>query len=473
MFKNAYPNNIVGNPMQPSYDVHKWVKTLEKIYLLSQQSQNWNQSFKQITAGWDPVELQDFISWMKFYNEGGHMAYKTAQFAPGFVVPTKVGPPNLEAPSVDDIVAKKIKAIIGRLNAAERLASDPDVKKELQKTLDMGLNKWFEELHHLKRMIQTSNVRYASTINDFIFKSATKLAQQGFKKAAVEMAKFAQDPAAMPIAGALPGMTPPPVDPNVTAPQPENVGDDGTSAVDEFIKGLNFEDENDIQDPEDDPLSEMTIIAQEIEVPQQQAMPQAVPQTEMAPIQEETVEQPVLEGTPVVVSEEADDLIDAALSRISLKDVILELDGLVNFFRTREIPRKLAKIDLMLDALNLSSFFPTLGEASNKILESNQYVLTRIEDILSKLKGSITLPNEIEVETDATGEIGELPETISPEVVRQQLQQQNQEEKEQKEARKNLQRQQERQQVENIQQDLAQPTQVVTPPSNPNIPPTA
>ena len=134
MLKSAYPNNIVNDPVQPSYDTNKWVKTLEKIYLLTQQNQDWNQSFKQVTAGWNPVELQDFISWMKFYNEGNHMAYKTAQFAPGYIVPTKLGPPNLDPPKPEDNVARKIKAIIGRLNAAERLASDPEVKKELQKT---------------------------------------------------------------------------------------------------------------------------------------------------------------------------------------------------------------------------------------------------------------------------------------------------------------------------------------------------
>ena len=43
----------------------------------------------------------------------------------------------------------------------------------------------------------------------------------------------------------------------------------------------------------------------------------------------------------------------------------------------------------MLNELDLASMFPSLSEAVNKSLESNNYCLTRIEDIISKLRGTL------------------------------------------------------------------------------------
>ena len=44
----------------------------------------------------------------------------------------------------------------------------------------------------------------------------------------------------------------------------------------------------------------------------------------------------------------------------------------------------------MLDSLGLATFFPSLSEAQNKSLEANNYVSTRVDDILSKLRGSMS-----------------------------------------------------------------------------------
>src|SRR5690606_15592176 len=65
------------------------------------------------------------------------------------------------------------------------------------------------------------------------------------------------------------------------------------------------------------------------------------------------------------------------------------LEMLVGIYKQREIPRQLSKLDMVMDRLGLAAYFPQLGEAQSKALESTQYVSTRIEDILSKLKGSI------------------------------------------------------------------------------------
>jgi hypothetical protein len=193
------------------------------------------------------------------------------------------------------------------------------------------------------------------------------------------------------------------------------------------------------------------------------AKPVSVPKAEI-----EIVDEPQ-ESADTLVHKKTDDLLENALSGITITDVIERLDTLVNLFRTREIPRQLAIIDLMMDQLNLSSFFPGLAEASSKSLESNQYALTRIEEVLSKLKGSIKNPKEQEL--DLLGkEISTSPSAVDLEGVRSSLEDQENKEK----ARKQQRRLDEQAKVEKpvieVEEDLAQPVNLPTSPAAPAAP---
>lgn len=79
------------------------------------------------------------------------------------------------------------------------------------------------------------------------------------------------------------------------------------------------------------------------------------------------------------------DVIDKALESITMNDVIARLQALSRVFQNREIARQLSIVDLMLDKLGISGFFPALAEATRSALESNQYCQTRIEEVLNKL----------------------------------------------------------------------------------------
>jgi hypothetical protein len=81
--------------------------------------------------------------------------------------------------------------------------------------------------------------------------------------------------------------------------------------------------------------------------------------------------------------------IDAAFADVTIADIVDKLENIANIFRTRELARQLTVVDFMLNALNMSSLFPSLSEAINKNLDANQYCLTRLEDILSRLRGAI------------------------------------------------------------------------------------
>lgn len=155
-----------------------------------------------------------------------------------------------------------------------------------------------------------------------------------------------------------------------------------------------------------------------------------------------------------------DALIDAAFATLKVGDIVKQLDDLSRIFKNREIARRLSIVDMMMDKLGLSSFFPSLAEATRSALESNQYCLTRIEEVRSKLGGALdgkgqslhdmgqqhsirNQPDETELKVD------EEPVEPGLEGVKQRLGDQMQKEKLRKEMRKNVEQSNLLNQVEN------------------------
>lgn len=490
------------------YNIDKWKQLFSKIYSLSSSGYDYNEAFKFATAEMDDLEKHDFRHWLKFYQEQNHMKYKMAQnFPMSNVDPMSMFPaPKEPDTSKDDIIKKKINSIVSRLQSAEKLATNPDVRDVLSKTLQIPLYKWLEELHLIKRYIQTAKISNAKTLDDLIVKHAYKIHTLGYPVAAEEFKKFAQvapagdamvnSPVPSATAGPLPGI-PIPTDPNAAGlPAPEMApelsealdGDeDKKNPLDKLVDNLNFNDANDINDvlgPEgddDDPLASIVVTAQEVNQMAQQ--PVAPQQRRIAPQPQKVVEPEEQEQfASTVMHKKTDDLIEAALGQVSVKDIIYRLESLVNLFRTREIPRQLAIVDLMMDHLNLSSFFPTLAEASSKTLESNQYALTRIEEILSKLKGSIknTKDQQIDLLGDNKVDLSDIPEGLNPESIKQNLEgnkkvedlakQEKREYREQQEAERRELASPAESDLEVSQDDLNQPSEVVQQPAKPIAP---
>lgn len=80
---------------------------------------------------------------------------------------------------------------------------------------------------------------------------------------------------------------------------------------------------------------------------------------------------------------------DEMLKGVTVADIVAELEDISKDYKTRSQPRRLSKVDMMLDSVGLASMFPSLSEAQNKALEANNYISTRVDDILSKLRGAM------------------------------------------------------------------------------------
>jgi hypothetical protein len=73
----------------------------------------------------------------------------------------------------------------------------------------------------------------------------------------------------------------------------------------------------------------------------------------------------------------------------TIQDVVDILEPAAQQLSERKDVRELTKADMMLDALSVASHFPELGEAIAKMIESTIYVHTRLEKVISKLKGGL------------------------------------------------------------------------------------
>lgn len=483
MKKKAYPHEEQGLFVDSPRNIQKWMQSMQHIYGLSRIGVEWNDAFIKVTSGWDEMEKQDFKKWMQFYQENAHQKYKSAQFPShiengGSFIPNidqlrgglAVREPNMnhfvvqqdvnearERALQKEVVEKKIQSLIGRLNSAEKIATNPQVQVALKKCLQMSVEEWVAMLQKLKREIQLAPMRNttASLLDDIIYKNANQLVASGYKPAAQTLLKLAQmgvpttpspmtpggigpmGPGDVPMGGQPVGMSDGP-----EAPEGAGLPGNINSAVAEFLKNLNHEDIGDSNDELelDDELNVEDDYA-DISVTAQAAPAVVRPPTGGTTdpdleVSEEEIKA-IPQAAPAPVPEQTGDRIDQALSSVGVEDIVSRLEGIASMFKNREIARQLSIIDLMMDKVGIAPFFPTLAEAMRSALESNQYCQSRIEEILAKLRGTMSTPMSERMEGEVSG--------TGNEAIKAQLAKQEEAENARKERRKMLQEQEEAQ----------------------------
>lgn len=406
------------------------------------------------------------------------------------------------------IIEKQRNKLVGRLDSAEKLLRTTDGQLFAGKEYESLI----ESIYQLKKKIHMVNKVSTSMklYEDLIVREGNILARQGFKKAANLLYSLADDPNAIPepappappaessgAPGGLPSMGPgAPQTPVDNEPKDEQAAPPGIA---KFLENLETgkvttKDEHEAEDElevfdsleVEDSEQDLVVEAQAVpEAPETLTPPALEPDAAKAP----KPDAPIPNKTPAdkaadlevteddikPKSEEApatsdiDNKVNSLLATVTVNDVILKLETLSKIFKTREIPRQLSIVDMMLDSLGLASYFPGLSEAQNKALESNNYISTRVEDILSKLRGSVAT-KDIDLKGEGTPD--------NPEVagIKGKLQQDEEKEK----ARKQMRKEQESLDMENnnketpeveIEEDLA-PKAPPAPPA-PKAPPLA
>jgi hypothetical protein len=476
--KMAYPVTPTGTMQKRPYNVNKWMQSMRQIYSHVHSGVSSEKAFEVITKDWDVMERFNFEHWMRFYQEGTHEKYKTAQQEqPRYLelggmpaIPIEhlrsnmSGMPNMDRYEANDEadaakaeeealqreeLKKKIKSIDSRLRSAFKLMSDPHVQRELNKTLDISIHDWLKQLQDLQRYIVLTPLKRVSTIDDIIVKRANQLSARGAPQAAQLLMRYAQEepdaPAAPPAAGDLKPGGDSPLPDDMTEGGPDELGDElgdmppgedlepgGDEAMDMLADRMNFkEDEGDVADISNiDDESDLLVHAQEM--PPEAAMPAPEPEADIV-VEEEPEAVP---GPPAAVpgptSQQSKPRTSDIVGDATIESLVTRLETVSNILKNREIPRQLSIIDLEMDSLGIASYFPTLAEALKSSLESNQYMSSRIEDILAKLRGSLEPDMPLELTTSPEDEV-ETDGTL--EEVRQSLEKNEQREKDRKERR--------------------------------------
>lgn len=481
-------------------DTAKWMKAAEKITQLKNSGMSFDKAVNETIQAWSEIESYDFKNWYKYYLQGNHLKYKQAQiwFKPTSVlnqasntdkldiddlIPNPTEPVEV-VPTVDDsVMIKDIQTkVLARLNAAEKLLSSNYGIQFAGNQLDELLN----SIHTLKRQVLGLAKKSKATkiYEDLIIREGNKLHFGGFIKQAEFLYKIAGE-----VAQTVPP-TPPqtvPVSPTLTS-NPDASGDTDTASPEAPVSTEGQEAAIEIEDqapppptqivgnpgalplgnpdegnvsPSIDSLSEgMKGFLSNME-PKVEDKEDELEIMDADDLVVEAQVQEVTPAEPIGVNDEElennqslsgfDSQMDQLFSNVTVQDIIQKLEDLAKVCKVREIPRQLSLIDMMLNALNMSPLFPSLSEATNKALESNNYISSRIEEILSKLRGTLDT-NKI----DLTNQNQIAPKDPNAAGVRDKLEQENLKTKERKEFKKRLENESLDQTAKQTQ-ELAQP----------------
>lgn len=414
IIKEAYPNYNYRDP-QKFYDLNKWVLAMQKINSMTQNGMDKYSSIDQTTKGWKEKELSDFLNWMKYYESGDFIKYKYASLYnspnnPGYYLklnkdkeqtnfqPDFSSTEEIQEEDNDSIEEHKRQVentknkVLSRLRSIDKII-DSEYGREL---LGSGYEEFVDLIYSLMKKFKTiKKASKSNTIyNDLIIREANIALRDNnldLYNFAIKLAQSvapppAQNPPPVNVQGS-PGLIPPqpPSDPANQNPDPTKMNKPNKGGgIKDFVAKL----DGDYQDLEDNQSSnDGEIFVTEAQV----AVSPGIPKKEPTPVVKEDGDIETSHYTNY------DNAIDNLFRNIKIEDVVFKLEQLSNVFKDREIPRQLAIIDMMLSALNLSPMFPGLSESHNKALESNNYILTRIDDILSKLRGAIkTTPMDLE-----------------------------------------------------------------------------
>lgn len=446
--KVAYPNYEHAMSLPGTHNVEKWMSALREILYLEKKGKGRVDSIKKVTSDWKEMEVFDFLNWIKFYENNDHLKYSKAQYVPNYIpnyfLSLKEKGELNDKNDIDfamsnsanrislsekkKIIERQRNKIISRLDSAEKLLRT----EEGELFAGNDLESLIQAIYTLKTKIQLVNkVSLATKLyEDMIVRQANILDNNGFKKGANVLMLIAKGTNISEIEGAPSApASPAPHTITNTSPQIPATDPGSVNRLNE-LEGNNLPDMSvqvDIPEIEEDEsagiigflnnlnnggltTSDTLEASDDLFVSEAQMLPQQNRPNNVSPLDGKTPRKETTVTNPsknidlnkeknLEVSEEdsltpssssrIDKMVDSLFNNVTIEDVIGKLEELSKVFNTREIPRQLALLDMMLDSLGLATYFPSLPEATNKALDSNNYIATRIDDILSKLRGNM------------------------------------------------------------------------------------
>jgi hypothetical protein len=406
--KYAHPNamGLMNENAVPNYDIRKWIGALRDIQAAQRDGDNRNETIQRLTEEWGPVEKINFNHWLRYYENGSHEKYAFHKLATNG---PPNGPPNgQQAPQEEQSLITKRRGrprkngpkslsehkdfIVGRMDAIRRVLrmfKPPIWRPEVW-------NHIYQTLSDLEQQIV--GLQTESSIHDCVIRTARMWESYGIPNHAEELRKIAQPP-----------------------------GGDVAEQIEKALTGREFETTPAAPAA---PAIPAPAGAGEMPIPEDLPMPEDLPPPppdEKGPkdpkgAPPEDIELP--EPTPPPKEKKKPKKDENPYAGSDVSDVLSVLESLMSMIKERDAVRKLSQADMMMDAIGVASYFPELGEAMARMIETNSYVGSRLEKIISKLRGGVKEDKEeaptVEMEEppieETATEVSEAPEEISAKV---------------------------------------------------------
>jgi hypothetical protein len=404
--KRAYPNvsGIMEANARPQRDVSKWVGALGNIHAAERVGESRDGAKNRLTEEWDPVEKRDFEQWLRFYERGDHEKYANlrieaqdtipaGQVAPTTPATLPMASPRRGRPKADTrSLADNQKALIGRLDAAKRLL-------RLFRPPIWPQARWdsiYRALSDLEQEIV--GLRTASSMRDRIIRTASLWTKAGFQEGADVLFRIAQPP-----------------------------DEDVASQIEKALTGREYDIKSPGASPGAPPAGPMDMPpplppppeAGTEPPPETGAAASTPPPEGMPPEAMGKLPEPPPPPSPEPEAEKPKPGKDEnPYAGATANDILEVLEPLMKRFKEREIVRQLSKADMMMDAMNIVSYFPELGEAIGRLIETDSYVGTRLEKVIGKLRGGLREDKEkgSKKPEPPSIEMGSSPEEVATEV---------------------------------------------------------
>jgi hypothetical protein len=91
-----------------------------------------------------------------------------------------------------------------------------------------------------------------------------------------------------------------------------------------------------------------------------------------------------------ILIKEADTSIPVNINTQQTSPTVTKLEDVSNRLASRDLIRALAEADIMLNNVGLAQYFPELALAQSKLIEAFGYASNKVEDVISRLRGTKT-----------------------------------------------------------------------------------
>tara|TARA_Y100000287_G_C14233299_1_gene363190 strand:- start:2909 stop:4453 length:1545 start_codon:yes stop_codon:yes gene_type:complete len=372
--KVAYPNTFGLQVDKEEVDLNKWLNIVHKIYDAVRGGTHSKEDALEYYSNYLNKEREEdirFKKWFEYYSKGEHLKYSSnkeqgmkkkavymsnlGQSATNYTHGGGRGGFNMPGDSFGEAAfdqtldraklkadeAEAFDAWKSKLHSACRRMDRLLRSKHMKEESYMNLAEILLNLSH-----QIHCLKLASTITDVTHKTANTLKKHGQGDLAEVLVKIAQEA------------------PEAAVPQAQPEG------------GQQVGGEAGITEQQD---------------------------TQQAPVQEDSQEEPADPNDPKSAIPSGDDVESAQLKDItpipgarpgeyeelagdvSLDDAASKLDEVAGMLADRRIIRQLAEFDIMLDKIGIASMFPELAESQSKLIDAFSYALTRVTKMMGQL----------------------------------------------------------------------------------------